>query len=352
MFLIVVGTAACGPPLRPAGSAWPAADALFLREPRWSGGDGAFSIDLGNGRVLWLFGDSFVDPKGSGRRDQSKMVHNTIGIQTGYDPTTASMQFYWGGTDEAPADFFAPSGSRWRWPLHGARLDDTLLLFFMDVREERDDRLGFRTVGWSAIRIDNPEDTPDLWRRQWLDAPSAGFDVIVGSAVVVRAQHLYAFAVREPGNHDVYLCRWPIGAARRGDLSNPQWRRSERWVEHSALDASPQVMIPKAATEFSIHYDNAQRIWVQVQTHGFGAAQIGIRTSVRLEGPWSEPTMLFRPPESRVEESRILVYAGKAHPEQTGADIVVTYAANEADLAALVQNTSVYWPRFVPLEME
>ena len=40
--------------------AWPAADALFHSDPRWRGGDAAYSVPLGGDRVLWLFGDSFI----------------------------------------------------------------------------------------------------------------------------------------------------------------------------------------------------------------------------------------------------------------------------------------------------
>lgn len=34
------------------GTAWPEADKLFHSDPRWLGADGAFSIDLGGGRVV------------------------------------------------------------------------------------------------------------------------------------------------------------------------------------------------------------------------------------------------------------------------------------------------------------
>ncbi len=34
---------------------WQEAVLLFRGDPRWVGGDGAYSIDLENGRVLWLF---------------------------------------------------------------------------------------------------------------------------------------------------------------------------------------------------------------------------------------------------------------------------------------------------------
>ena len=48
-------------------SAWPEADRLFRCKLRWIGGDGAYTIDLGSERTLWLFADSVVDPEASGR---------------------------------------------------------------------------------------------------------------------------------------------------------------------------------------------------------------------------------------------------------------------------------------------
>lgn len=76
------------------GTSWPEADKLFHADPRWLGGDGAFSTDLGNGRVLWMFGDSFVAPKAGATRGQSAFIRNSVAIQTGYDPSHASIKFY------------------------------------------------------------------------------------------------------------------------------------------------------------------------------------------------------------------------------------------------------------------
>jgi hypothetical protein len=73
---------------------------------------------------------------------------------------------------------------------------------------------------------------------------------------------------------------------------------------------------------------------VMVQTEGVGAATMALRTAPAPEGPWSGPESFFRPPES--EEGDTDVYAGKAHPGLTGADIVATYVP-----------ASLYFPRFV-----
>src|SRR5258706_8963797 len=34
---------------------------FFRRTSGWTAGDGAFSVPLSDGRVLWLFGDSYID---------------------------------------------------------------------------------------------------------------------------------------------------------------------------------------------------------------------------------------------------------------------------------------------------
>src|SRR4051812_10363146 len=74
---------------------FPEAEALFRTDPRWLGGDAVYSIDLGNSRVLWLFGDSFVDLSTKHSRHSAKMPHSTVAVQTGLDLATSKLQFYW-----------------------------------------------------------------------------------------------------------------------------------------------------------------------------------------------------------------------------------------------------------------
>src|SRR5438477_11118578 len=89
------------------GASWPEADRLFHQDPRWLGADAAYSIDLGAERSLWLFGDTFVATSAGGRRTASSMPRNTVAVQDGRNPATATMRFFW-GSDAAgkPASFF------------------------------------------------------------------------------------------------------------------------------------------------------------------------------------------------------------------------------------------------------
>ncbi len=145
------------PSYRIEAARWEAAEKIFRSDPRWLGGDGAASVDLGHGRVLWLFGDSFIDPSGSGSRRTSDLVRNSIAVQTGYDPTNASMQFAWKMKDGKPAAFFARQGENWFWPASGIMVGNRLLIFLMEVGTAGNE-LGFEARGWKAVLINNPQE--------------------------------------------------------------------------------------------------------------------------------------------------------------------------------------------------
>lgn len=72
---------------------WPEADALFRTDLRWLGSDDAYSVDLGAGRTLWLFGDTFISRSPLNTRRIATMIRNSVGLQTGSNPSTALMEF-------------------------------------------------------------------------------------------------------------------------------------------------------------------------------------------------------------------------------------------------------------------
>jgi hypothetical protein len=329
---------------------WPEADALFHMDTRWLGGDGAYSVELGNNRVLWLFGDSFVATSPGDIRWQSKLVRNTIAIQEGHDPTHARMTFHWRTSGGTPDAFFAGTDTSWYWPGHGVLVNGRLILFMMNLRKV-EGGLGFEGFGWSAIVVDNPDDDPSTWEMRPAQVPSPILGVLIGSASVLKGEeYMYAFGAEEPAIHDVFLVRWHINDATRGDLREPEWwsPADGSWIPQSRLTRRPSPLLQEAATEFTVHYDSTARRFVQVQTVGFGAASLTIRTAPHLTGPWSTPAEIYTPPESR--RPGVMVYSGKAHSWVQGADLVLTYCTNAFSLTDLVFDTSLYYPRFVRID--
>ncbi|MFH1138502.1 MAG: DUF4185 domain-containing protein [Pseudomonadota bacterium] len=327
---------------------------VFRSDKNWLGGDGASSVDLGKGRVLWLFGDSFVASRpGAGRKDAA-VVRNSLGIQQGYDPSLAAVRFYWGARPGgAPTAFFSNSGKEWLWPGDGERLGSGLIVFFMKIREAAN-ALGFEARGWTAALIENPDAAPEKWRIRFLETPDNPFNILVGSgSVLLKDGFLYAFGAAESEEHEVYLARWPAERAGRGDLSDPEWWSGPEkgWVLQEGLIGRPRPVFSPSQNEFTVHWDQAAGKYFQIQTWGFGPSPLGRRVANSLTGPWSTPELFFTPREAGRSPQR-LVYAGKAHPELRGADLVVTYLVNSLNFNELLTDQDIYFPKFLRVRFD
>lgn len=346
--------AACtgpGPAAAPEARPWPEAEAAFRTDPRWLGGDACYSVPLGEGRILWLFGDSFVDPAGSGDRRRSRMVRNTLAIQHGADPAAARVTFHWGEAgDGAPAAFFADDGEHGYWPLHGVRLEGgPLLLFQTVVRATPGEGLGFAIDGWRIRRIDGVDGEPARWRATALRPPPTPFPCTVGTAVWRDGDHVVALGTGGGAVHTGLLCRFAV-ADLLADRVAPQWWNGSAWAPADAAPG-PAFVMPEAGPECSLHRER-DGSWLHVTSRGFGATTLALRSAPAPQGPWGELTPVYTPPESR--GPRPFVYAGKAHPELDAGPgwLAVTYAANAWDFAALFTpdgQRELYWPRFVRL---
>ncbi|HET6603423.1 MAG TPA: DUF4185 domain-containing protein [Xanthomonadaceae bacterium] len=345
----------------PTGRAFAEADMLFQRDPRWLGADAALSVPLSEGRILWLFGDTFVATSSADVRSESEMVRNTVAIQTGTVPLTASIAFHWRqDSDGSPASFFPERGERWYWPGHGIRIDDgPLVIFLYGTVATPGEGLGFAHAGYAVAVIDNPDAPVETWDPRIVDARPDTFDAVPATALVRDGAYVVALAIRQEGTHAGTLVRYPVTSLAQGDLTTAQWwtGTTRGWVAAALVgDHGPAFVLDDAGAEASVHWDARSRTFIHVASYGFGASTIGLRTAVDLTGPWSSPLVVYRPPES--DGPRPLVYAAKAHPELVGpdpGDLVITYATNSFEFDDLFTQhgaRSLYWPRFVVVPVD
>jgi len=332
------------------GEPWPEADRLFRSDDRWLGGDGASSIDLGRGRVLWLFGDSFISEASSGTRREAAIVRNSIAIQEGYDPSRASVKYYWNQTKGNPSSFFAEGVDHWYWPGDGIRINDTLLVFLMEVSKS-DNELGFDVTGWRAVTIGNPDDDPGNWEIELIDTPANQFGVIAGSACVLRIDmYVYAFGA-DSKDRGAYLMRWPVDALLKRDLSGSEWWVRERgWILQEELTEMPPPLFGEGQMEFTVHYVSEIGKYLQIQTVSLLDPSLAYRCAENITGPWSSLKEFYIPAEAG--QKSFLIYAGKSHPALTGAGAVFTYAVNSTDSERLLGDTRIYYPVFLKGEIE
>ncbi|RCH54355.1 hypothetical protein DJ568_13790 [Mucilaginibacter hurinus] len=115
-------------------------------EDQWTGADATYSVPLGDGKILWAFGDTFVgkvnppDAKHKYRwRSGGRLISNTFMIQnTNVTPNTFITVV---GAGDAPGgghwpvvktgkEYDGANKNEWYWPSDGTVIGDKLYMFF------------------------------------------------------------------------------------------------------------------------------------------------------------------------------------------------------------------------------
>lgn len=330
---------------------WLEADTRFTADAQWLGGDGALSIPLGADRTLWLFGDSFVadgslPPAERPGRTGSVMARNSIALQEGADLATAKLRFYARSDAQGrPSAFFEDGPETWLWPGHGLHAEGRIIVFMHRMRvDEQPGGLGFVPVEHIVLSITRLEQPPPLWEIERLEMPALPSAGLVGAAVLREGEHVYAFGVRDPGDRALTLVRWDAARFVRGELAEP-----ELWTDDGfARTGECAALIAPVSTELSVTRDprGADHGFVLVTSRGFGIAPIELRFARAVTGPWSAPSTIdITPYVVQADAGSTIAYAAKAHPEQRGAEWIVTYAVNSLDPTRIWRDLSIYYPR-------
>jgi hypothetical protein len=351
VFVFLAGCCAGGQELEdltPYGERWQEGDKLFHLDARWLGGDGAYSIDLGDDRSLWLFGDSFIATTAAVSRKESAIVHNSVALMTGRDPERATMQFAWRGPLDAPASFFPDEADHWFRPVDGARAPDGSLLVFL---------LEQPNAGWRAVRIPTTQDAPLTWTIEPVVTRPAPYaeDARIACSMVDGKYLVGLFVDGE--HHDGRLARWPLAAIAGADLSSPEWWTGKRWVTEAELDAPPKIVLPDGSPECSLSTDNVGG-YIHVQSRGFGATTLTMRRAFDVTGPYTKAQTLLFPPESMAPGA--VVYGGKGHIQLGGSravddgtiiyDLIVTFTNSSFVFLDLLEDANarrLFFPHFV-----
>lgn len=342
----------------PTGHAFEEAESLFHQDPRWLGADGAHSIRLNDKQLFWTFADTFVATSDAHVRHESAMPRNTVAIQTGSDPLTATMKFHWRDEpDGAPTSFFPDDGQAWYWPQASILLDEgPLVTFLYRIVNTPGQGLGFKTTGYAVSVVRNPDSPVETWVPQIFKSNRGRFDFFPATALVRDGDFIVAVAIPQGAELSGALIRYPAASLAQGAIQNPQWWTGDEsgWVTESQLGPEgPKIVFDHAGSECSIHWDQRTESWIHITTYGFGAATIGLRTAAELTGTWSEPVTIYQPPENNFP--RPFVYGAVAQPElvtSSRGDFVVTYSTNSFDFEDQLSNNQLYWPRVITVWVE
>lgn len=337
-------------------------DDIFTRTSGWNGGDADYSVDLRDGRTLWIFADSFVGPTKDGRRIAgNRMVNNVIGVhptpKPGDLPAFDSMRFYWGINDKKePAAWVKPEQpDRWYWPADAAVSGDRLVMTLWRIQRQGKGTgaFDFAHSGGAIGIVENFKQPPEMWQVRQFDNPHATLkdsptgEIGWGGAVLEReGGWLYIYGVKEDGwNKKLLLAR----------VKGSEAERFDRWEFHAGGGkwtgklGDAAVICEGVANELRIApiQREGRTLWTMVHSEPLLGIHVMLRAAFRPEGPWSKPKKVYQVPGVK-DQKGLFTYAAKSHPHLSPpGQLLISYVINTGDIWQTLNRGDLYRPRFI-----
>jgi hypothetical protein len=326
---------------------------FFRRTTGWTAGDGALSVLLADGRVLWLFGDSHIDDwdPATGTIPCLFQARNA-GLIHEMNNFEAARTLVGSGPGLRSWLKNSTNETEWFWPLSGFQRGATVYIYLSAMRKTAAGGMwGFENIGhdvWAKIAF------PDLKPISYSPLPAFN-GITFGMGFVTEGDYTYAFGGKQTGlASDVYVARF------RANLPESLWTfwDGQNWSEQATNAAA----IARGAST-SLHVCKVKNKFL-LTTSAFSVAcdqgkDIFISTSLRPTGPFSHGKRVFTLDDT-FQGHWPFFYFPIAHPEFINAqnELLVTYSINgyEPCVSACVNGRAIpdhYRPKAirVPLKL-
>ncbi|MFD5162925.1 DUF4185 domain-containing protein [Streptomyces hawaiiensis] len=336
------------------------------RTDDWTGGDGTHSVRLPDGRVLWLFSDTYLgrvygppNPHGEAyawRDATTPLVRNSaVLMRDGRLESTL------------PAPLFAdPAPNQWRWPV-AARVEprspgssEQVVRVLLWVRTAGQapwiygvpTATEVATLSLPGLRLESIVEV--LGQRS---VPDPSRRVLFGTTLVEEDGWTYVFGgddgrpASRPASH-AYAARVP-----EGGLADPdawQYWSGSAWVP----GARPRPVLGDGrrkgvGSAFTVVRDGGTYVLFTMAAGPKGLTTVASYWACSPAGPWHGPAKEFSPP---LPQGQVAAYNPQAHPVLSdGGRLVLSYDVNWLETtgaaAQLSRNVSLYRPRFVSLRL-
>ena len=300
---------------------------LFTRNKGWTGGDATYSVDLKNGKTLWMFGDSFIDQVSEDRsRPTFRLINNSLVLQEGSTMTT-----FHGGSSAVPQAFAKPpEPENWYWPGDGTVANGKLYLFMH----------GFGTGGggaWDFFRTSvdllvlDPETLVIEDQRRIFEDPLISW----GAAVLEEDGLTYVYGVEsDDSGKRLFVART------NADLTAAwEYFTGTGW----SVDPTEATSVFNGISEqFSVFKDNG--IYYLLTQDNFFGKEIYLYTASSPEGEFEDRRVAYCTPETGGD---IFTYNAFAHSHIYQDSLLVSYNVNSFDYTDILENADNYRPYFV-----
>lgn len=314
----------------------------------WTGADTTNSVLLPDGRVSWIFSDTFlgkVNPDYS--RSDPTFIHNSIVVQNrdgalvatlhdGHYPNARSLVQT---PDEVEGD--PTVGSNWYWVGDGTVDRDKLRVFALHFEKFGTDSFDFRWIGTSIATFSLPglhlESVTPTYTENGVE---------YGSGILETPRYTYVYGTEDLGA-DKYM---HVARAEHGHLLG-QWQffNGTGWSD----DPKDSVrVLHGVANEYSVTRVGDAYVLITMDTNVPFSRDIEAYTACSPTGPWVGPTTVYQAPDYAGTNPNAFVYNAHAHPEFTrNGELLVSYNVNSLSFADDMSDVRLYRPRFIRVRL-
>jgi subtilisin family serine protease len=305
----------------------------------WTGGDSTVSIPLPDGRVAWLFADTFlgaVNPDGS-RPANTPMVNNTLVVQEGTQLVETRFEGTAGFpqalvTPEQPGEFF--------WVADGLVESGQLRVLYNRYTRFGTGSLDVEPTGTSLATFS----LPDLALVSVTDLP-VGTAISWGAALLADGPYTYVYGTSAGlgGLKFAHLAR-----AQAGSLGGAwQFWTGSDW---STVEDEAARLLSGVGAAFAVERVGGEIVLVTQEGNQVFDPQLVAYTAAAPAGPFTGPTYLLTAPEQQPGED-VIVYTARLHQGLASpGKLLLSYDVNSLDNDDVFADARLYRPRFVELD--
>ncbi len=329
-------------------------------------GDGMYSIDLKDGRSMFLMGDSYTGVVSNGKRvSGNHMYRNTYSIFDHKTGTSRALCEVNGqNTSAAVPEGVKDEGKQWYWPGHGFVVGDNLYIlqflmysgegpagwnFYYDethILQYSLPDVNIKPVKVGKIPfVDNPPMTPSP------ETPLIHF----GAAALNdldQTGYLYIYAQTDIENDldpvtEVYVAR----TTEQKLFDSWEYYNGSTWSENqNTCKALAGLETVPVSSQFNVFKLDGKYVLI-AQNKAWNSGEIYTFTSDNPWGPWGNKTLIYKIPE--LSNKNWYTYNAMAHPQfEKDGMILVSYNVNTQVFSEQSSDVSSYRPRFFWVEKE
>ncbi|MFI0452608.1 DUF4185 domain-containing protein [Actinomadura sp. 6N118] len=312
----------------------------------WTGADGTYSTTLPDGRLAFVFSDTFL---GKVNKDGSRspvieeggttpFLNNTFVVKDGKRLTTVT-----GGSKGAPKAVMPPRDKKhWYWAGDAITAGGKVQATYQEY-----ERFGPGIWDWRWHRNVLAQFSPKRLSKPTSVTPLPSSKGISWASWLERSgRTIYIYGVEDKGNSKyMHLARV------RGSSLKSRWEfyTGKGWSKREADSAR---VMDGVANEYSVSRLGRGYVLITQDTTELFSTKIVAYYSCSPQGPFTGKTTVYNTPETGLtgtyKNANVFTYNAHAHPELSSKGrLVVSYNVNTFKNTDHYKDSSIYRPRFV-----